>query len=114
MLSRSEQRVLRRAFLDLVWVRKVRMKARQVDKPLVSVVIPTLNRPTLLLRAINSVLRQSYQAFEVIVVVDRPDPDTVDAVQSVNDPRVRLIRNPYSLTAAGARNGGADQAMGEW
>jgi glycosyltransferase involved in cell wall biosynthesis len=90
------------------------MNARLTRKPLVSVVIPTLNRPTLLLRAINSVLRQSYQGFEVIVVVDKPEPDTVDAVQSVDDPRVRLIRNPYSLTAAGARNAGADHATGEW
>jgi len=90
------------------------MNARQTRKPLVSVVIPTLDRPTLLLRAINSVLRQTFQEFEVIVVVDKPDPDTVDAVHSVDDPRVRLIRNPNSLTAAGARNAGADHAVGEW
>ena len=43
---------------------------------LVSVVIPTLDRPKLLLRAIDSVLRQTHQEIEVIVVVDRPDPDT--------------------------------------
>jgi glycosyltransferase involved in cell wall biosynthesis len=90
------------------------MKAHLTDKPVVSVVIPTVNRPTLLLRALNSVLCQSYQKFEIIVVVDTPDPDTVDAVQSLNDPRVRLIPNSYSLTAAGARNAGADNAVGEW
>ena len=43
---------------------------------LVSVVIPTLDRPKLLLRAIDSVLRQTHQEIEIIVVVDRPDPDT--------------------------------------
>jgi hypothetical protein len=81
---------------------------------LVSVVIPTLNRPKLLLRAINSVLSQSHREIEVIVVVDRPDHDTASAVQSVNDPRLRLIVNPYSSTAAGARNAGVDHATGEW
>jgi glycosyltransferase involved in cell wall biosynthesis len=81
---------------------------------LVSVVIPTLDRPKLLLRAINSVLRQTYQEIEVIVVIDRPDKDTVSAVQSVDDPRVQLILNPYSCTGAGARNAGADRATGEW
>jgi glycosyltransferase involved in cell wall biosynthesis len=81
---------------------------------LVSVVIPTRDRPKLLLRAINSVLSQTYQEIELIVVVDRPDQDTVSAVQSVGDPRVQLIVNPYSLTAAGARNAGADHASGEW
>ena len=43
---------------------------------LVSVIIPTLNRPKLLLRAINSVLSQTHQEIEVIVVVDEPDQDT--------------------------------------
>jgi glycosyltransferase involved in cell wall biosynthesis len=81
---------------------------------LVSVVIPTLNRPRLLLRAIDSVLRQTHQEIEVIVIVDRPSQETVSAVQSVNDPRVRLILNPYSLTAGGARNAGVDHATGEW
>jgi glycosyltransferase involved in cell wall biosynthesis len=53
---------------------------------LVSVIIPTVNRPKLLLRAIESVLHQTYRATEVIVVVDRPDQDTVSAAQSVRDP----------------------------
>ena len=43
---------------------------------LVSVIIPTHNRPKLLLRAINSVLNQTHQEIEVIVVVDRPEEDT--------------------------------------
>jgi glycosyltransferase involved in cell wall biosynthesis len=81
---------------------------------LVSVVIPTLDRPSLLLRAIDSVLRQTHQEIEVIVVVDRPNQDTLTAVQSVNDSRVRLIVNAYSPTAGGARNAGADHATGEW
>jgi glycosyltransferase involved in cell wall biosynthesis len=81
---------------------------------LVSVIVPTLDRPKLLLRAIDSVLRQTHQEIEVIVVVDKPDQDTASAVQSVGDPRLQLIVNPYSLTAAGARNAGADHARGEW
>jgi glycosyltransferase involved in cell wall biosynthesis len=81
---------------------------------LVSVVIPTLDRPTLLLRAIDSVLRQTHQEIEIIVVVDRPNQDTLSAIQSLNDSRVRLIVNPYSPTAGGARNAGVDHATGEW
>jgi glycosyltransferase involved in cell wall biosynthesis len=81
---------------------------------LVSVVIPTLDRPELLLRAIDSVLKQTHQEIEIIVVVDRPNQDIASAVQSVNDPRLQLIENPYSLTAAGARNAGADHAKGDW
>ena len=81
---------------------------------LVSVVIPTLDRPKLLLRAINSVLRQTHKEIEVVVVIDRPDEDTVSAVRSVNDRRLQLIVNPHPSTAAGARNAGVDHATGEW
>jgi len=81
---------------------------------LVSVIIPTLNRPKLLLRAIDSVLRQTYQEIEVIVVIDRPDPDTISAVRSRDDSRLQLLVNPHPLTAAGARNVGAGHATGEW
>jgi len=81
---------------------------------LVSVVIPTLDRPKLLLRAIESVLRQTHREIEVIVVVDRPDPNTISVVRSVSDPRLRLVINPQRSTAAGARNAGADHATGEW
>jgi glycosyltransferase involved in cell wall biosynthesis len=81
---------------------------------LVSVIIPTIDRPKLVLRAIDSVLRQTHHEIEVIVVVDGPDPDTVSAVQAVSDPRLQLIINPQRSTAAAARNVGADRAKGEW
>ena len=81
---------------------------------LVSVIVPTLHRPTLLMRALASVFRQTWRELEVIVVVDGPDPDTVAILQTIDDPRLRVIINPCSLTAAGARNAGMDHANGEW
>jgi glycosyltransferase involved in cell wall biosynthesis len=81
---------------------------------LVSVVIPTLDRPKLLLRAIDSVLRQTHQEIEVIVVADRPDPDTISAVRALSDSRLQLITNQQRSTAAAARNTGVDNATGEW
>jgi glycosyltransferase involved in cell wall biosynthesis len=81
---------------------------------LVSVIIPTLHRPTLVMRALASVFRQTWRELEVIVVVDGPDPDTIAVLQTIDDPRLRVIVNPCSLTAAGARNAGMDQAKGEW
>jgi glycosyltransferase involved in cell wall biosynthesis len=81
---------------------------------LVSVVIPTLRRPALLARALASVFRQSWQNIEVIVVVDGPDAETVSLLQAIDDPRLKVIVNARSLTAAGARNAGLDIAKGEW
>jgi glycosyltransferase involved in cell wall biosynthesis len=82
--------------------------------PLVSVVIPTRDRPKLVSRAIRSALNQTYREIELIVVVDGPDPATVAAVRSIEDPRLQFIVNPRSLTAAGARNVGAAHATGDW
>jgi glycosyltransferase involved in cell wall biosynthesis len=81
---------------------------------LVSVVIPTRYRPKLVLRAIQSVLNQTYSDIELIVVIDGPDEATAAAVRSVEDPRLKLVINPRSFTAAGARNIGADCATGDW
>jgi glycosyltransferase involved in cell wall biosynthesis len=81
---------------------------------LISVIIPTLNRPQLIMRALNSVFDQTYREIEVVVVVDGPDHDTVAVLRQVADPRLQVIVNAHSLTAAGARNVGIDRAQGEW
>ena len=96
-----------------------RAQNRQISRftpaaSLVSVIIPTLHRPTLLKRALASVFRQSWRELEAIVVVDGPDQDTIAVLQAMDDPRLRVIINPCSLTAAGARNAGVDHAKGEW
>ena len=82
--------------------------------PRVSVIIPTLQRPVLLKRALESVFCQTLQDLEVLVVVDGPDPETVALLQTLHDPRLRVFVNACSLTAAGARNVGLDNARGDW
>jgi len=82
--------------------------------PHISVVIPTLRRPKLLMRALDSVFAQTYSQMDVVVVVDGPDEETVDTLRSISDPRLQVIVNERSLTAAGARNAGVAIAKGEW
>jgi glycosyltransferase involved in cell wall biosynthesis len=65
-------------------------------------------------RALASAFRQTWSDLEVIIVVDGPDPDTIAVLHAINDPRLRVIVNERSLTAAGARNAGLDRATGEW
>src|SRR5208282_1398652 len=55
--------------------------------PLISVVIPTINRPQLVTGAVDSVLRQSLRDIEVIVVIDGPDEATQRVLQTIDDPR---------------------------
>jgi glycosyltransferase involved in cell wall biosynthesis len=80
---------------------------------LVSVIIPTRNRALLLRRTLESVLKQSTENLEVIVV-DDGSTDGSGAVAAAMDPRVSVIRNPESAGVSVARNRGIASASGEW
>ena len=67
---------------------------------LVSVVIPTRNRPRDLVRAIHSVLAQSFSDLEVVVVVDGPDPMTIQALSEIDDQRLRWLALAESVGGA--------------
>ena len=79
---------------------------------LVSVVMPTRNRRTLLEHAIASVERQSYTRWELLVVDDASDDDTADFLSAIEDPRVRALASDGSGCCR-ARNVGLDAAHGE-
>ena len=81
---------------------------------LISVVIPTRNRPDLLLRAVNSVVQQSHQDLEVLVVIDGPCAKTSEALATLTDRRVRPIALPASVGGSDARNTGVRNAAGDW
>jgi len=82
------------------------------EKPKVSVIIPTYNRAHLLPRAIQTVLNQTYQDFELIVVDDGSTDNTEEIVKSFNDPCIRYIRHEENKGAAAARNTGIKAAKG--
>ena len=82
--------------------------------PAVSVVIPTYNRADLLPRAINSVLRQTYTEFELIVVDDASDDETPHAVASFEDSRIRYTRHETNRHASAARNTGINHSRGKY
>jgi len=84
------------------------------EQPLVSAVIPTRNRPALVLSAIRSALRQTWRRIEVIVVVDGPDAETAASLASITDARVRVITLPQASGGSVARNAGVQAAQGEW
>jgi glycosyltransferase involved in cell wall biosynthesis len=82
--------------------------------PKVSVVIPTCNRPDLLKRAVRSVLAQTFQDFEIIIVDDGQHVRARGVVEGFNDPRIRYFQNESSLGGGGTRNRGIDEAKGEY
>ena len=81
---------------------------------LISVVIPAYNRETIITESINSVLQQTYQNIEVIVVDDCSQDNTVQVVKSIKDPRVKCYALDQNRGACYARNYGASLAKGAY
>lgn len=79
----------------------------------VSVVIPAYNRANLLPRAIDSVLAQTRQNFELIIVDDGSMDNTKEIVQNYSYPKIRYIRNESNLGATRSRNIGIQNSMGD-
>ncbi len=86
-----------------------------MTKPIVTVVIPTRNRPELLLRAVKSALKQTIWDVEVVVVIDGEVGNaTSDALVSLREERLRYVQLSESVGGAEARNVGVREASGKW
>lgn len=80
--------------------------------PRISVILATRDRPTLLPRAIESVLAQRYRRWELIVVDDGETDAVTQALAGQEDERVVVAEGPRRGLSA-ARNAGLDRAGGE-
>jgi glycosyltransferase involved in cell wall biosynthesis len=78
----------------------------------VSVVLTTFNRSALLPRSIASVLAQTHNDFELIVVDDCSTDATQEALARIDDPRMRVVRHERNLGVSMARNTGVAAATG--
>jgi len=85
-------------------------------KPIVSVIIPTYNRAHLIGRSIQSVLNQTYQDFEIIVVDDGSTDNTEDIIKKFQkkDERIKYIKNEKNKGGSAARNTGIKAARGKY
>ena len=82
--------------------------------PVVSVIIRTYNRAVLLQKAILSVLNQTFQDFEIIVVNNYSTDNTIELVKSFNDERIRIINIRNKGIIAKSRNVGLKKSHGDY
>lgn len=80
---------------------------------MISVVIPAYNAEKTIQQTIESVLNQTFQDFEIIVINDGSTDFTLDIISGINDSRIKIFSYPNS-GAAVSRNRGFDVAKGEY
>ena len=88
--------------------------SKAAANPKVSVVITTYNRAVLLPRAVRSVLAQTYEDYELIIVDDCSTDDTPDVIRTFEDSRIHAVRHADNMGQCAARNTGIRLARGEY
>lgn len=83
------------------------------DSPLVSVVIPTYNHAHYIKRAIQSVIDQTYPHWEVFVIDNHSQDNTVSVVNEFSDPRIQLLQIHNHGVISASRNYGILESHGE-
>ncbi|MFC4767279.1 glycosyltransferase family 2 protein [Effusibacillus consociatus] len=71
-----------------------------MENPMISVCIPTYNRAMHIGDTLNSILKQTFGDFEIIVIDNHSDDDTEEIITSFQDNRIRFLRNDWNVGAA--------------
>ena len=90
------------------------MPATPQARPKVTVFIPVHNREHYIRVAVNSILAQTFEDFELIVVDDGSTDRTAEVLADYSDPRLRVLQNPANLGIPASRNRGLEAARGEY
>lgn len=83
------------------------------DKPEITVLMPAYNAAAYIREAIESVLAQTYTAFEFLIVNDGSTDDTENIIRSYNDERI-VLHNQANTGVIGALNKGLELAQGKY
>ena len=84
------------------------------SQPLISVCIPSYNNESFIAATLDSILKQTYAHFEIIVTDDYSSDKTVSLVKNVPDSRITLIQNKTNLGLAGNWNIALSHATGKY
>lgn len=76
--------------------------------------MPAFNRESYINEAIESILNQTFQDFELVIIDDGSTDNTVDIIKNYEDPRIKFIQHQVNKGVASARNTGYLAAQGEY
>lgn len=81
--------------------------------PIISVIIPAYNAEKTIKETIQSVLNQTLQDFELLIINDGSQDATLEVIESIQDPRIKIFSYPNAGSSA-SRNRGIALAKGEY
>ncbi|MES1180138.1 MAG: glycosyltransferase [Hyphomicrobium sp.] len=91
-----------------------KLSGKTSSEPLISIVIPTKNRIALLLDAIETIVRQNYRNWEIVVFDNCSTEPVGKHLADLNDPRIRWERSDTSLPVTDSWNNAFDMVQGEY
>lgn len=83
-------------------------------KPFISICVPAYKRPANVIRLLESVRKQSFTDFEVVITDDSPDDSVQNILPGFGDLPVRYHKNIKALGTPANWNSGIEMAQGEW
>lgn len=81
---------------------------------LVSIIMPSYNTAPYIKKTIRSVLNQTYEDWELLIVDDCSTDNTDEVLAEIHDPRIRIFKNECNSGAAVSRNRALREAKGQW
>lgn len=79
-----------------------------------SIIIPNYNSAKWIKRCLDSILEQTYKNYEIIIVDDMSEDDSLDIIKQYKDERIKLIENKVKKYNGGSRNVGVENATGDY
>lgn len=82
--------------------------------PNVTIIIPTYNREKLILKALDSIFKQTYQDFEILIIDDASTDNTEQVIKELNHPQIKYFKLEKNSGQCIARNFGTKNASGKY
>ena len=89
---------------------------KRIYEDLVSIIIPYYKKKEYILKTINSVLNQSYNNYEIIIIYDDENLSDLDYLEKLFklEKKIKIIKNSKTVGAGFSRNKGIENAIGEF
>jgi len=84
------------------------------EAPYFSIIMPAYNRASMIDKAIESIIKQTFPDWELIIIDDASEDNTEEVVRQFNEPRIVYLKNISNIERSASRNKGIDSAKGEF